>query len=77
MRKSVWPNSTGIGHVSKKQIANTANIAKTYGVIKKLPSGATTYSLADQALDQLKKAKVDIYGNGYKPISVTVTPGGK
>ena len=77
INKLVWPNPTGIGHVTKKQIANTANIAKTYGVIKKLPSGATTYSLADQALDQLKNAGTDIYGNGYKPISVTVTPGGK
>jgi len=77
INKLVWPNPTGIGHVSKKQIANTANIAKTYGVIKKLPSGATTYSLADQALDQLKKAGIDIYGNSYKPINVTVTAGGK
>jgi len=77
INKLVWPNPTGIGHVSKKQIANTANIAKTYGVIKKVPSGATTYSLTDQALDQLKAQGVDIYGNGYKPISVTVTAGGK
>jgi NitT/TauT family transport system substrate-binding protein len=77
INKLVWPNPSGIGHVSKKQVANTANIAKTYGVIKKLPSGATTYALADQALDQLKKAGVNVYGSNYKPIAVTVTPGGK
>jgi NitT/TauT family transport system substrate-binding protein len=77
INKLVWPNSYGIGHVSPQQIANTANIAKTYGVIKKLPSKATTYGLADKALNQLKAAKVDIYGKNYKPITVAVTEGGK
>src|SRR5881397_32830 len=37
INKLVWPNPTGIGHVTPKQVANTATIAKTYGVIKKLP----------------------------------------
>ena len=77
INKLVWPNSYGVGHVSKKQLANTANIAKTYGVTKKLPQGAVTYSLADQALNQLKQANVDIYGSSYKPITVKVTEGGK
>lgn len=77
INKLVWPNSYGIGHVSPKQVANTANIAKTYGVIKKLPVHATTYQYADRALNQLKAAHVNIYGSNYKPIKVTVTEGGK
>jgi len=77
INKLVWPNPTGIGHVTPKQVLNTATIAKTYGVIKKMPQGATTYQYADQALNQLKAAHVDIYGNGYKPITVKVTEGGK
>jgi NitT/TauT family transport system substrate-binding protein len=77
INKLVWPNSSGIGHVTPKQIANTANIAKTYGVIKNLPKNATTYQYADRALNQLKAAHVDIYGAKYKPIKVTVTEGGK
>jgi NitT/TauT family transport system substrate-binding protein len=77
INKLIWPNSFGIGHVSKQAIAQTANISKTYGVIKKLPSKATTYQYADQALDQLKKAKVDVWGKSYKPITVHVTEGGK
>jgi NitT/TauT family transport system substrate-binding protein len=77
INKLIWPTPSGIGHVTPKQIANTATIAKTYGVIKKLPSKATTYSFADKALDQLKKAGVDVYGKNYKPISVTLTEGGK
>jgi NitT/TauT family transport system substrate-binding protein len=77
INKLVWPNSFGVGHVAPKQVANTANIAKTYGVIKKLPVHATTYQYADRALNLLKAAHVDIYGNGYKPATVQVTEGGK
>jgi len=77
INKLVWPNTYGIGHVSKQQVANTANIAKTYGVIKKLPSNATTYQYADRALNQLKAAGVDVYGKNYKPATVQVTEGGK
>jgi NitT/TauT family transport system substrate-binding protein len=77
INKLVWPNPSGIGHVSAKQVNATATIAKTYGVTKKLPTGAVNYALADQALANLKKAGVDIYGAKYRPISVTVTAGGK
>jgi NitT/TauT family transport system substrate-binding protein len=76
INKLVWPNPSGIGHVSAAQVANTAKIAKTYGVIKKLPVGATTYKYADKALANLK-GSTDIYGAKYKPITVKVTPGGK
>ena len=51
--------------------------AKTYGVIKKTPSGAVDYHWADVALDQLKKAHVDVFGNKYKPATVHVTYQGK
>jgi NitT/TauT family transport system substrate-binding protein len=77
INKLAWPNSSGIGHVTNKSVNTTATIAKTYGVIKKMPTGAYTYQYADQALDQLKKAGVDVYGLKYKPIHVTITPGGK
>jgi NitT/TauT family transport system substrate-binding protein len=77
INKLVWPNSFGIGHVSPATVLKTATIAKTYGVTKKLPANATTYQYADQALDQLKKAGVDVYGKNYKAATVQVTPGGK
>jgi NitT/TauT family transport system substrate-binding protein len=77
INKLVWPNSHGVGVVPKDAIARTANIAKTYGVIKKLPQNATTYQYADRALDQLKKAGVDIWGKNYKPVTISVTEGGK
>src|SRR3954466_7590433 len=57
INKLAWPNSYGIGHVSNHSVAQTANIAKTYGVIKKAAGikEAVTYQYADRALDQLKK----------------------
>ena len=76
INKLIWPNGSGIGHVPPKAVSQTALIAKTYGVIKKLPSGATTYQYADRALNQLKPT-TDIYGSKYKPIAVKVTAGGK
>ena len=58
-------------------VAATAKIAKTYGVIKKLPSGATNYTYAKQAITQLKAAGVDVNGKSWKPATVKLTAGGK
>ncbi len=75
INKLVWPNPSGIGVVSAAAVANTGKIAKTYGVIKKLPSGATNFSYARKALAKLGSS--DIHGTNYKPITVKVTAGGK
>jgi NitT/TauT family transport system substrate-binding protein len=77
INKLVWPNPYGIGHVPPKAVNQTALIAKTYGVIKNMPKNAVTYQYADRALDQLKAAKVDVWGKRWKPLVVAVTPGGK
>ncbi len=77
INKLVWPNPSGIGVVPNAAVAQTAKIAKTYGVIKSLPSGATNYTYALKALAQLKAAGVDVNGTSWKPQNVTVTPGGK
>jgi NitT/TauT family transport system substrate-binding protein len=77
INKLVWPNASGIGLVPASAVAQTARIAKTYGVIKKTPSGATNYTYARQAIAQLKSAGVDVNGKSWKPAVVKVTPGGK
>jgi NitT/TauT family transport system substrate-binding protein len=79
INKLIWPNAFGVGHVPTRAVSQTASIARTYGVIKKAPviRNAVTYQYADRALDQLKKAKVDVWGKNYKPVSVRVTEGGK
>jgi NitT/TauT family transport system substrate-binding protein len=77
INKLIWPNASGIGLVPASAVNQTATIAKTYGVIKKMPSGATNYTYAKQALSQLKAAGVDVSGKSWKPQTVTLTPGGK
>jgi NitT/TauT family transport system substrate-binding protein len=77
INKLIWPNTTGIGLVPASAVRQTATIAKTYGVIKKTPSGATNYTYARQAVAQLKASGSDVYGKGWRPAHVTVTPGGK
>jgi NitT/TauT family transport system substrate-binding protein len=77
INKLVWPNKSGIGLVPSAVVSKTATIAKTYGVIKNAPKGATNYTWATQAVANLKKAGVDVTGANYKPITVKVTPGGK
>jgi len=73
----IWPNTTGIGTVPASAVTKTATIAKTYGVIKSMPSGATNYTYARQALAGLKAAGSDVYGKRWKKAKVTVTAGGK
>ena len=73
----IWPNSSGIGLVPASAVAQTATIAKTYGVIKNLPTGATNYTYAKQAVAQLKASGADVYGKNWKPLTIKVTPGGK
>jgi NitT/TauT family transport system substrate-binding protein len=77
INKLIWPNTTGIGLVPASAVNTTATIAKTYGVIKKMPSGATNYAYARQAVAQLKAAGVDVNGANWKPQTVKLTLGGK
>ncbi len=77
INKLIWPNASGIGLVPASAVKQTATIAKTYGVIKKMPAGATNYTYAQQALSQLKAAGVDVNGKSWKPQTVTLTLGGK
>jgi len=73
----VWPNPKGIGLVPASDVTKTATIAKTYGVIKKAPTGATNYTYAAKAVAQLKAAGVDVTGAKWKKATIKVTPGGK
>jgi NitT/TauT family transport system substrate-binding protein len=77
INKLIWPNTDGIGVMNKAAFARTAKIAQQFKVIKKAPSGAYRTDLAVAADKGLKAAKQDVYGKGYKPIVVKVSPGGK
>ncbi len=73
----IWPNPRGIGLPPPGAVAQTATIARKYGVIKKAPKGATNYAYAAKAVAQLKAAGVDVNGKRWKKKIVKVTPGGK
>jgi NitT/TauT family transport system substrate-binding protein len=78
INRLVWPNPTGIGVVPQAAVNATANIAKTYGVIKKTPAaGTVNYTWAKQALAQLRKEAVNVTGRTFKPTVVVLTVGGK
>src|SRR5437879_4035797 len=64
--KLVWPNTTGIGVPPTSAVAQTGTIAKTYGVIKKAPTGATNYTYAKQAVAQLKASGAEGHGKDWK-----------
>ena len=78
INKLVWPNPSGIGVVPNAAVTATANIAKTYGVIKKTPpAGEVNYTYARQALAQLRAAGVNTTGASFRAMTVKVTAGGK
>jgi len=73
----IWPDPSGIGLVPASAVAQTAAIAKKYGVIKSLPQGATNYAYAQQALRQLRSQGTNVTGLNWKKLAVKVTAGGK
>jgi NitT/TauT family transport system substrate-binding protein len=73
----IWPNASGIGVVPASAVNQTATIAKTYGVIKNTPTGATNYTYAAKAVAQLKASGADVNGKSWKKSTVTLTAGGK
>jgi len=78
INRLIWPNSMGIGVVPQAAVDATANIAKTYGVIKSTPAAGTTdYRWANKALAELKGTGVNVTGKKWKAAVVVVTPGGK
>jgi NitT/TauT family transport system substrate-binding protein len=73
----IWPNATGVGSVPAAAVSQTGTIAKTYGVIKNTPSGATNYTYVRRAIAQLKASGADVYGKKWTKANVKITAGGK
>jgi NitT/TauT family transport system substrate-binding protein len=78
INRLIWPNSMGIGVVPQAAVNATANIAKTYGVIKSAPAAGTTdYRWANKALAELKATGTNVTGKKWKAAVIVVTPNGK
>ena len=73
----IWPAPDGIGVMDKAAYQRTASIAKQFGVIKKAPTAdAYRTDLAQDAVDELDAAGVDVHGDSWKKKTVKVTPKG-
>jgi NitT/TauT family transport system substrate-binding protein len=81
--KLIWPSPQGIGMVDKAAWDRTVNIAQHTKnadgdtVLKAAPTGeAYTTQFTEQALQNLKDMGLDTTGADFKPITVTLNPGG-
>jgi NitT/TauT family transport system substrate-binding protein len=83
VNKLIWPSPQGIGMVDASAWDRTVTIAKSTRnadgdtVLKAAPTGeAYTNDYTQQALQKLKDMGLDTTGASFKPISVTLNPGG-
>ncbi len=77
INKLIWPSPAGIGVVDQGLWDQTIDVATSEGVISADPgSGAFRTDLATAANQALNLEGLDVEGNGYAPISVTLNEGG-
>jgi NitT/TauT family transport system substrate-binding protein len=83
VNKLIWPSPNGIGMVDKTAWDRTVNIAQHTKnadgdtVLTAAPKGeAYTNEFTQKALANLRKLGLDTTGANFKPISVTLNPGG-
>lgn len=83
INKLIWPSTDGVGMIDTKAWDQTVSIAlgtkndQGATVITAKPSAdAYTNDYVTKALDQLKAEGVDVTGQSFKPIDVTLAAGG-
>jgi NitT/TauT family transport system substrate-binding protein len=83
VNKLVWPSTAGIGVIDQTAWNSTVDIALNtknqdgQTVITKKPEGlAFTNDYVNQALTKLKGESADVTGASFKPLTVTLNPGG-
>ena len=79
----IWPAADGVGHIDQAawdrtvEIAsNTPNLDGATVLTQPVDADAFTNEIVDAALAELKAAGVDVNGNGWVHLDVTVTEGG-
>lgn len=78
INKLIWPSADGIGIMDKALWDQTVKVAMDGKVITAEPSeGAYRTDLAQQAVDSLKAADVDVMSEDYTPETVEITPNGE
>jgi NitT/TauT family transport system substrate-binding protein len=83
VNKLIWPAPAGAGMIDEAAWAQTVQVARTavnadgQTVLTRDPDAeAHTNTYVQRALDQLKAEGVDVTGEGYQPMQVTLNPGG-
>ncbi len=74
----IWPSSGGIGLLDQGLWDQTVAVATAESILTQAPTdGAFRTDIAQEALDNLKAAGVDVNGSGWSPITVELMPGGE
>ena len=83
INKLIWPSTSGIGHINEDQWNATVEMALATKnqdgaqvITTDPPETAFTNEYVDQALDALKADDVDVTGEDYEPVEVTLNEGG-
>jgi NitT/TauT family transport system substrate-binding protein len=83
VNKLIWPSPNGAGVIDEAAWAQTVQVARTAvnadgeTVLARDPDPeAYTNEYVQAALEQLRAEGVDVTGEGFQPIEVTLSPGG-
>jgi NitT/TauT family transport system substrate-binding protein len=83
INQMIWPSPKGVGVIDQAAWDQTVKISQQTKnadgktVLTKAPEGlAYTNDYVNKALGELKAAGVDVVGTSFKPITVTLEPGG-
>jgi NitT/TauT family transport system substrate-binding protein len=83
VNKLIWPSPAGAGMIDEAAWAQTVKVARTavnadgQTVITRDPDAeAYSNTYVERALEQLRGEGIDVAGEGYQPIEVTLNPGG-
>jgi NitT/TauT family transport system substrate-binding protein len=83
INKLIWPAPAGAGMIDETAWAQTVKVARTavnadgQTVLTRDPDPeAFTNTYVERALEQLRGEGIDVSGEGYAPIEVTLNPGG-
>ena len=84
INKLIWPSTNGIGLVDETAWQNTVDIAMNTKnetgatiITTEPPETAYTNEYVQKALDELEADGVDVKGEGFEPLTVTLKEGGQ
>ncbi len=78
INRLIWPSPFGAGVIDPSLWDQTIDVATSEGILSAAPDdGATNKEIVFGAVERLKARGVDVVGNAWKPIDVTLNPGGE